>query len=332
VTAVELLWFAMGGGVVAYALTGGADFGGGVLHLLASGPRAALQRKAVERAIAPIWEANHVWLIFVIVALFTTFPRAFAVISVALHLPITLALLGIVFRGASFVFHSYDLRGTEHTRGWARVFGASSLVTPVFLGDCLGALSTGAIRWDGERVTSGYVAGWLTPFAIGTGVFALLLFALLGAVYLTVDSDGEVQDDFRKRALFLEVAAGVVAAAVLALARDGASVVFASLAASAFAVSVHVLTAAAAVTVIAALAARRYRAARAAAVCQVALVVVGWGLSMRGNIVVPDVGLGNAGAREEVARVVLMALGAGVALLAPALAYLFRVFKKPSAL
>ncbi|HVW25222.1 MAG TPA: cytochrome d ubiquinol oxidase subunit II [Polyangiaceae bacterium] len=328
-TAAELLWFAMGAGVVAYALTGGADFGGGVLHLFASGPRGALQRRAVERAIAPIWEANHVWLIFVVVALFTTFPRAFAVVGVALHVPVTLALLGIVFRGASFVFHSYDLRDTEGPSGWSRVFGLSSLVTPLFLGDCLGALSTGAIRWDGARVTSGYAAGWLTPFAFATGVFALFLFTLLAAVYLTVDSEGDIREDFRRRALALEVATGVVAAVVLLLARGGAAILFTSLAASAFAVGAHVATAAAAVTVVAALAARRYRLARAAVVAQVALVVVGWGLSMRGNIVVPDVRLENAGAREDVARAVVVALVAGVALLVPALAYLFRVFKKP---
>jgi cytochrome d ubiquinol oxidase subunit II len=328
VTAAELLWFAMGAGVVAYVLTGGADFGGGVLHLFAGGPRAALQRKAVERAIAPIWEANHVWLIFVIVALFTTFPHAFAVIGVALHVPVTLALFGIVFRGASFVFHSYDLREAQPTRGWARVFGVSSLVTPLFLGDCLGALSTGAIRWDGARVTSGYVAGWLTPFAFGTGVFALLLFTLLAAVYLTVDSAGEEREDFRRRALVLEMATGVVALFVLALAHDGAAIVFASLVSSAFAIAVQATTAVAAVVAMTALVKRRYRLARAAVVCQAALVVIGWGLSMRGNIVVPDVRLDNAGAREEVARVVIAAILGGAALLVPALVYLFRVFKK----
>jgi cytochrome d ubiquinol oxidase subunit II len=330
VTAVELLWFAMGAGVVAYALTGGADFGGGVLHLFAFGPRAGFQRKTVERAIAPIWEANHVWLIFVVVALFTTFPRAFAVLGIALHVPVTLALLGIVFRGASFVFHSYDLRETSPTRGWGRVFGVSSLITPVFLGDCLGALSTGAIRWDGERVTSGYFAGWLSPFALGTGLFALLLFTLLAAVYLTIDSDGEVREDFRRRAVGLEVATGVAAAAVLVLAHEGAPVVFAGLASSPLAIAAQVTTAAAAVTAIAALGARRFQLARAAVVCQAALVVIGWGLSMRGQIVVPDVRLDNAGAREEVARVVLVALVGGAALLVPALTYLFRVFKKPA--
>jgi len=328
VTSAELLWFVMGAGVVAYALTAGADFGGGVWHLFARGPRAAAQRLAVERAIAPIWEANHVWLIFVIVALFTVFPRAFAVIGVALHVPLTLALLGIVFRGSSFVFYSYDLRGSDRTKGWSRVFGVSSLLTPVFLGDCLGALSTGEIRWDGHRVTSGYLAGWLTPFAAGTGVFTALLFALLAAVYLTFDSPPEVKEDFRARALAMEVATGFVAFAVLLLARAGAPVLYESLAASPFALAVQLVTALLAVAAMGALYSRRYRLARVAVVAQVALVVVGWGLAMRGAIVLPDVRLGGAGARDEVTRAVLPALVAGAALLLPALFYLFRVFKK----
>jgi cytochrome d ubiquinol oxidase subunit II len=319
----------MGAGVCAYVLTAGADFGGGIWHLFARGPRAHEQRHAVERAIAPIWEANHVWLIFVIVAMFTAFPRAFAVVSVALHVPITLALLGIVFRGSSFVFYSYDLRQVDRTRGWARVFGVSSLLTPVFLGDSLGALSTGAIRWDGKNVTSDYFAGWLTPFAVGTGVFAVFLFALLAAVYLTVDSDVAVQGDFRARALALEVATGMVAAVVFWLSRWDAPALYASLASSSYAVAVQVATALAASAVVVALVVRRYRLARAAVVVQVALVVVGWGLAMRGAIVLPDVRLGNAGARSEVVAAVIPALLAGTALLLPALLYLFRVFKKP---
>ncbi|HEX4334443.1 MAG TPA: cytochrome d ubiquinol oxidase subunit II [Polyangiaceae bacterium] len=328
-SSAELLWFVMGAGVCAYVLTAGADFGGGIWHLFARGPRAHEQRHAVERAIAPIWEANHVWLIFVIVAMFTAFPRAFAVVSVALHVPITLALLGIVFRGSSFVFYSYDLRQVDRTRGWARVFGVSSLLTPVFLGDSLGALSTGAIRWDGKNVTSDYFAGWLTPFAVGTGVFAVFLFALLAAVYLTVDSDVAVQGDFRARALALEVATGMVAAVVFWLSRWDAPALYASLASSSYAVAVQVATALAASAVVVALVVRRYRLARAAVVVQVALVVVGWGLAMRGAIVLPDVRLGNAGARSEVVAAVIPALLAGTALLLPALLYLFRVFKKP---
>jgi cytochrome d ubiquinol oxidase subunit II len=167
VTSAQVIWLVMGAGVIAYALTAGADFGGGIWHLFARGPRAARERAAIEHAIAPIWEANHVWLIFVVVMMFTAFPSAYAVVTTALHIPVTLALIGIVVRGSAFVFHAYDVRPREGRGLYSFAFGLSSLVTPLFLGDVLGALSTGEIRWDGRHVTTGFFAGWTTPFAIG---------------------------------------------------------------------------------------------------------------------------------------------------------------------
>lgn len=324
----EVVWFVIGGGVVAYALTAGADFGGGIWHLSSRGPRREAAQRAVEEAIAPIWEANHVWLIFVIVALFTSFPKAFAVISIALHVPIALALIFLVLRGASFVFHAYDLRKDSRSQVWPLAFGISSFAAPLFLGDALGALSTGDIRWDGRDVTSGFLSGWLTPFAVGTGVLAACLFALLAAVYLTVDGEAAVREDFRRRALAMEALAGVVAALVLALSRTDAPVVFAGILGSRWAWLVQGATAASAVTTIVTLATRRYRIARWSVILQVSLVVVGWGLAMRGMIVVPDVRLDNAGTRSEVTRVLLPALALGGALVAPSLRYLFRVFRK----
>jgi cytochrome d ubiquinol oxidase subunit II len=248
-------------------------------------------------------------------------------VSIALHVPLTLALIGIVLRGTSFVFYSYDLRKSPRTRGWARSFGVSSLVTPFLLGDCLAALSTSAIRWDGRVVTTGYFAGWTTPFAFGTGLFTSLLFALLAAVYLTADSEPQVKDDFRNRALVLEVATGLVAFIVFLLARREAPVLFAGLSASAWSSAVQVGTALAAFSTLAALATRRYRLARATVALQIGLVVVGWGLSMRGAIVLPDVRIDNAGARGEVLRVLLPTLALGTAVLLPSLAYLLRIFK-----
>ncbi|HSP80544.1 MAG TPA: cytochrome d ubiquinol oxidase subunit II, partial [Myxococcaceae bacterium] len=124
---------ALGGALVAafvlYALFGGADFGGGVWDLLASGPRKAEQRALVAKAIGPVWEVNHVWLIIGVVILFAGFPRAFAVLSVALHVPLTLLLLGIVFRGTAFTFRTYDERGDEVQRRWGLVFSLASVLS-----------------------------------------------------------------------------------------------------------------------------------------------------------------------------------------------------------
>lgn len=328
-SSAEIMWFVTGAGVIAYALTGGADFGGGIWHLLARGtPKERdAQRHAIEQAIAPIWEANHVWLIFVIVMLFTAFPRAFAAISVALHIPITLALVGIVMRGSAFVFYSYDLRGRERGRVWSLAFGVSSLLTPFILGTILGALSSGQIRWDGDHVTTGYLAGWLGLFALGTGVFATALFALLSAVYLTADTRGALSELFRKRALWMEGVSLVLALGVLLGAEHQAPLLFADLAGSSLTAPIQVMTALAALTTIVLLYKRRARAARFSAALQVGLVVVGWGLAMDGRIIVPDVTLANAGTRSGVVGALLPALAVGAVLLGPSLWYLFRIFK-----
>ena len=106
----EVLWAVVGVGLVVYALTGGADLGVGLWHFFAGGPRKEAQRRALREAIAPIWEANHVWLIFVIVVLFSAFPRAFAALSIALHVPLALGLVGIVFRGSAYAFRAYGIQ------------------------------------------------------------------------------------------------------------------------------------------------------------------------------------------------------------------------------
>jgi cytochrome bd ubiquinol oxidase subunit II len=115
--------------LVLYAVLGGADYGGGVWDLLAFGPRAREQRGLIETAIGPVWEANHVWLIFMIVLLFTAFPRAFAALSTALHIPLTLMLLGIVLRGTSFTFRQYHSEDDTVQRRWGRLFAISSVFT-----------------------------------------------------------------------------------------------------------------------------------------------------------------------------------------------------------
>ena len=152
--------------LILYALMGGADYGGGMWDLLASGPRKQRQRQAIVEAIAPIWEANHVWLILVIVLLFSAFPRAFSTTMIALHIPITAMLIGIVLRGSSFVFRKYDSTADSVQHRWSTIFGIASLLTPFFQGLTLGALTTGDIHLVGDQVTTGFFAGWLTPFAL----------------------------------------------------------------------------------------------------------------------------------------------------------------------
>lgn len=316
--------------VIAYVLTGGADFGGGAWDLLARGPRAQRQRELVEHAIAPIWEANHIWMIVIVVLVFTGFPHAFAAIAIALHVPIAMALVGIVLRGAAFSFRSYGLQPDSRRAAWGHVFAWASVATPFCLGLVVAGLSSGAIRVADGQVTTGFFVGYSSAFAVCVGLFALVLFTMLAAVYLTLDAeDGSpLQEDFRRRALVTELVAGVMAALTAWRASVDAPALFSGLVLKPWSMTVQVLTAGAAAATLLALWTRRFRLARLAVVAQVTLVVLGWGLAMDGHLVLPDVHVQTAGLRASVVRPVLWILAGGSVVLGPALWLLYRVFKR----
>jgi cytochrome d ubiquinol oxidase subunit II len=181
-TLPDVAAFAMLVALVVYALTGGADFGGGLWDLLAFGRRAPAQRKLIERVLSPIWEANHVWLIFIVVVLFTAFPTAYSVAGIALHIPLTLVLIGIVMRGSAFVFRQYGGGGAVAQLRWGRVFAVASVLTPIFLGTIVGAITSGEIRVVDGVPTTGYAAGWIGVFPLAVGLSSLALFGFLAAV------------------------------------------------------------------------------------------------------------------------------------------------------
>ena len=318
--------------LVLYALSGGADYGGGMWDLLASGPRARAQREAIEHAIGPIWEANHVWLILVVVVLFTAFPPAFAVIMTALHIPITAALVGIVLRGSAFAFRKYDTRDDAVHRRWSTLFGAASFFTPFALGVSLGALASGEIRVVDGQLASGFFAGWTRPFALACGLFAQGLFAFLAATYLTVDTeaDPDLQDDFRRRALASGLLLAPAAALTFALARDGAPRIFERLM-SGWAPLLLGVTSVFAVAALLALWSRRFPWARAMAIGQVTCILIGWGVAQHPYIVVADLTLTNTATAPSTLRWLAWALAAGAVVLFPSFAYLLRVFKSRQA-
>lgn len=321
------------GALIFYALLGGADFGGGVWDLLARGPRADRQRALIAGAIGPIWEANHVWLILVIVLLFTGFPPAFAALMTALHIPLTIMLVGIVLRGAAFTFRTYDSQADVVQRRWGRLFAIASVITPIMLGVCVGAIASGAITVERGLVTSGFFAAWLAPFPWAVGGLTLALFAFLAAVYLTVEAtDVQLREDFRARALGAAVAVGALALLVFLLAGAGAPRIRAGLSASPWAWPLQIAAGLAAVGAIGGLWWRRYLLARALAAAQVALILLGWGAAQFPYLVEPDITIAGAAAPPATLRLLLIALGAGALLLFPALYLLFRIFKGPDAL
>lgn len=307
-----LLGLVMAAALTAYALLGGADYGGGVWDLLATGPSAPRQRATIARAIGPVWEANHVWLILVVTVLFTGFPPAFAWLGTNLHLPIMLALIGIVLRGSAFVFGAHE--PSLHEDGWGRLFAVASTVTPVFLGILVGA------------ITEGEPGRWLTTFSVSVGLFTLTLFAYLAAVYLTLEArEDDVRDAFRARALAAGVLAGVMALVTLLLAR-GAPHVWEGLTGSLWAVPLHGMTAAASIGALSALWTRRYWWARSAAIAQVTLIVWGWALTQYPYLIRPALRFDAAAAPRATLVLLVQVLLCGAAVVLPSLIYLFRIF------
>jgi cytochrome d ubiquinol oxidase subunit II len=314
----------------AYVLFGGADFGGGVWDLLATGPRRDRQREVISHAIGPIWEANHVWLILAIVLTFSCFPPVFARLGTVLHIPLSLMLVGIVLRGSAFTFRTYDDQHDAVQRRWGRIFAGASLVTPVLLGICIGAVASGhagPVPAAGD-FTDRFVDPWLTPFSLAVGLMALALFAHLAAVFLTLESDDPaLTEDFRLRALWSGVVLFLVAFGALLIARKQAPLMGVGLLVSPWSLPFHVATGLVAIAVLAALWWRRYHLARVAVGLQVSLILWGWAVSQYPYLVPPDLSIQGAAAPAATLRLVLIALGLGIVVLLPSLVYLFRVFK-----
>jgi cytochrome d ubiquinol oxidase subunit II len=315
------------GSLTIYAITGGADYGGGVLELFASGPRADKQREVVEHAIGPIWESNHVWLILVIVMLFCGFPEVYATIMTSLFVPVVLMLIGIVLRGSAFSFRSYGAGGGEMQRIWGRVFAVASLITPYLLGVIIAAIASGQIP-ENPHVIGDFVFPWLTPFCMSVGLFTLMLFSYLAATYATLEpADPAVSDDFRLRAIGFAFAAGVMAAEVLLLSRTGAPRIWRGLVDRAWTWPLIWLTSGLALGALFCLWTRRYQIARICAAGQVALIIWGWAFAQFPVMVEPSLTIYNASAPPITLRLLAIALAVGVVVLLPSFGYLMLTFK-----
>ena len=306
----------MVGGLVLYVLGGGADFGGGVWDLLASGPRKDAQRALIERSIGPIWEANHVWFIFVFVLFFSAFPPAFATLVTALFTPLTLYAMGLVMRGSAFTFRHYESDPVRRRR-FGALFSAASIGCPFILG----AMGAALVR---ERPLSLE----LDLFVVAGGFFLLALVAALAATYLAVAAKDEaVREDFRRRAIVSLVVAGVASWVALAVAGNVAPLLVSRVGLGLPAVAgtlFGVLAVAMQVT-------RRFRAARLVVGALASTVVIGWAVAKGEVLVWGEHTLASSRAHPATLQVLLVASVVAAVLVMPSLALLFSVFSRRAA-
>jgi cytochrome d ubiquinol oxidase subunit II len=309
-------------GVVAYAVLGGADFGSGFFDLTAGGSRKGAElRTLVDHSIGPVWEANHVWLIYVLVTWWTGFPESFAAAMSTLILPFLLALLGIVLRGAAFAFRKF-----AETMGQARLFGAffagSSIITPFFFGTIAGAIASGRVPATGR---GDLWSSWLNPTSVFGGIIAVGTCAFLAGVFLTADAHRShhpsLAERLRRRTLVTGAATGaVVLAALVPMTRDAPTLAAGLTGRAAPLIVVSALAGSATLVLVAR---RRFGAARVTAVVAVAAVVLGWGVGQYPWILVDQVTISDAAGAPATLAALLVAVGLAGVIVLPALAYLF---------
>ena len=265
--------------VVAYAVFGGADFGAGFWDLIAGGPeRGKHPRDMIEHSIGPVWEANHVWLIFIFVILWTSFPEAYASITLTLFVPLTIAALGIVLRGASFAFRKAVV-GLRYRRIFGAAFAASSVLVPYCMGAIAGGIASGRIPAGGQAGDP--VDSWFNPTSVVAGVLAVAAVAYLAAVYLVWDArrlaDPDMADYFRRRAIVAAGVVGVIGFIGIFVLRADARYLFDGLASRGL--PLVILSVLCGVSALVLLIRNAARGARLLAVVAVASSIIGWGVA-----------------------------------------------------
>jgi len=309
--------------LAAYALFGGADFGAGFWDLTAGGAEhGAEPRGLIERSIGPVWEANHVWLIFIFVVTWSAFPTVFQSITLTMFVPLAIAALGIVLRGASFAF-----RKAVVTLRFRRIFGAAFAASSVLVPFCMGAIAGGIAS---GQVPSGGRAGdpvdsWLNPTSLVTGVLAIAVAADLAAVYLVRNArqagDAEMVEYFRRRAIVTGVVAGVVAAVGLLVLHSEAPYVFDGLMSRAL--PLVILSAASGTGALILLMRNAARGARELAALAVVGLIGAWGVAQWPYLLPESTTISAAAAPNGTLTALLVAVGLALVIVLPGFVLLY---------
>jgi len=310
-------------GVMAYGLFAGADFGSGFFDLTAGGSaRGAELRTQVDHSIGPVWEANHVWLIFVLVTWWTGFPRTFAAATETLFVPLLLALLGIVLRGAAFAFRKYS-GSLKQARLFGAVFAGASLISPFFFGTVAGGIASGRVPAEGY---GDLWSSWINPTSLFGGVIAVGTCSFLAGAFLTADAHREgherLAESLRRRTLLVGAVTGLVVFAALVPIQHDAPTLAAGL--EGRAAPLVVLSGLAGAATLGLLVRRRYAVARITAVTAVATVLAGWGFGQYPWLLVDQVTIEQGAGADATLVALLVATGLAVVFVLPPLVWLFR--------
>jgi cytochrome d ubiquinol oxidase subunit II len=312
-------------GLAFYTVLGGADFGAGFWQLTAGkGRQAQAVREHAHAAMAPVWEANHVWLIFVLTVVWTAYPTAFGSIASTLSIPLFIAAVGIIFRGIAYALRA-GATGPRELSAIDTIFSISSVLTPFALGTAVGGIASG-------RVPVGNAAGsqfssWLNPTSLLVGVLAVTTAAYLAAVFLCADAakldDQNLEDQFRRRALTAGVVAGLIAVAGLGVVAADAERIFHGLT-SGVGLAALVASLVAGIATLALVWRRQYELARYGGAVAVAAIIAGWALA-QSPLFLPGLTIEAAAAPRTTLIAVIVAVLAGALILFPSLALLFRL-------
>lgn len=324
---LSILWLAL----FIYTIFGGADFGAGMLELFAVGESGARQNVLIDESIGPVWESNHVWLIFLLVVFFTAFPPAFAAINVVLFIPLLLAVIGIVLRGSSFVFKTHGIiTKSRNVKILSRTFSVASAMTPFFLAVSAAAIASGNILIPNiSQVQTNTGSYWLTPFTLTIGAMALTLCVTISAIYLTVEAtsrgDTELAEVFRRRGLIAGALTAALGLLGLILSPSEASFLWNGMLNKA--IPVVIVTMLVGVAAAASLWFRRYGWARVLIVAEAAFLLLSWGVSQYPYIIPPDVTAANASSPQATQVFLLVGIIIALIIVVPSLWFLFYVFK-----
>ncbi len=321
--AAAILWI----GVTFYALFGGADFGGGFWDLVAGGPeRGERPRALIQRSLTPVWEANHVWLIFCLVVLWTAFPPAFSAIMTTLYVPLALAALGIVLRGSGFAFRK-SVEGLQARRAMGATFALSSVLTPFFMGTVVGAVAAGNVPAAGNGDA---FSTWLEPLPLLTGAMFVATSAYLAAVFLVGDARRAGEDDmesyFVRRALAAAAVAGVAAVLGLLELHSEARYVFDRLVDQGL--PLVILSGLCGLGLLAVLLRGGRRPLRPLAAGAVVTVIWGWAVAQFPYLLPTSLKIGEAAAPDPTLEVVFVVFGVAAVLVLPALGLLYALTQR----